>query len=125
MKLFSKSSQRRRWRPTGTLVTDDLFYACRPQLPDRETFKGTLLHSAAWPDNGMEQLAGKRVAVIGNGASAVQLVPAIVNEVDKLDFFFRTAGWMGGKPRESHRFSRCCQTRIVILIFSPSSVAEG
>ncbi|ORY90729.1 alpha/beta hydrolase fold-domain-containing protein [Leucosporidium creatinivorum] len=69
-----------------------------PQLPGRELYKGTLLHSAAWPEGGMEQLAGKRVACIGNGASAVQLVPSIVNAVGNLDFYFRTPGWMGGKP---------------------------
>jgi len=42
-------------------------------LPHREEYKGLLLHSAAWPKGAEKDLIGKRVAVIGNGASAVQL----------------------------------------------------
>lgn len=59
-----------------------------PSIPGRETFAGEAFHSATW-DHGVE-LAGKRVAVIGTGASAIQFVPAIQPEVASLRLFQRT-----------------------------------
>jgi hypothetical protein len=46
-----------------------------PQIQDLQSFQGPLLHSAAWNNN--VDLTGKRVAVIGNGSSGIQLVTAI------------------------------------------------
>jgi cation diffusion facilitator CzcD-associated flavoprotein CzcO len=46
-----------------------------PAIPGRETFEGTMLHSANWDDS--IQLESKRVAVIGSGSSGVQIVPNI------------------------------------------------
>lgn len=46
-----------------------------PAIPNREQFKGQMLHSANWDDS--IQLQGKRVGVIGSGSSAVQIVPNI------------------------------------------------
>ncbi|KAF8891242.1 hypothetical protein BD779DRAFT_190760 [Infundibulicybe gibba] len=51
-----------------------------PDIPGIENFKGQLFHSADWPDN--VDLRGKRVAVVGSGASAIQFVPIIAKEVD-------------------------------------------
>ncbi len=68
----------------------------RPQIPDfkgLETFRGKTLHSARWDKN--YDLKGKRVAVIGTGASAVQIVPTIAKEVEHLTVFQRTAAWLG------------------------------
>ncbi|PRC54401.1 4-hydroxyacetophenone monooxygenase, partial [Mycobacterium sp. ITM-2017-0098] len=62
----------------------------RPNLPDfpgRETFSGPSFHSAAW-DHSVD-LAGKRVALIGAGASGFQIAPAIADTVDHLDVFQR------------------------------------
>ncbi len=67
----------------------------RPQIPQfkgLETFGGKTLHSARW-DTGYD-LKNKRVAVIGTGASAVQLVPTIAPEVAHLTVFQRTAAWL-------------------------------
>lgn len=67
----------------------------RPKFPDtpgRETFAGIQVHSAEWQP-GIE-LAGKRVAVVGTGASAYQIVPAIVDEVSSLTVFQRSSPWM-------------------------------
>ncbi|MCY7375135.1 MAG: NAD(P)/FAD-dependent oxidoreductase [Pyrinomonadaceae bacterium] len=67
----------------------------RPQLPDIrgiETFQGKTLHSARWESN--YDLKGKRVAVVGTGASAVQIVPAIASDVSHLTIFQRTAAWI-------------------------------
>ena len=70
----------------------------RPQIPDFKglhTFHGKTLHSARWDVN--YDLKGKRVAVIGTGASAVQIVPTIAPEVAHLTVFQRTAAWLGNR----------------------------
>lgn len=67
----------------------------RPKYPDvagRESFAGIQMHSAEW-DNGVD-VTGKRVAVIGTGASAYQIVPAIVDQVSALTVFQRSSPWM-------------------------------
>lgn len=66
----------------------------RPRLPDikgRERFKGPAFHSAQWRHD--VDLAGKRVAVIGTGASAYQFVPEIAGKVKSLTVFQRTPPW--------------------------------
>ncbi len=71
----------------------------RPKLPDiagRETFSGPSFHSAQW-DHSID-LAGKRVAVIGTGASAVQFVPEIAEQVAELKVFQRTPAWFVPVP---------------------------
>lgn len=68
----------------------------RPKLPDipgRESFSGSSFHSAQWdPDQAIE---GKRIAVIGTGASAFQIVPTIAERVRQLVVFQRSPAWMG------------------------------
>lgn len=63
-----------------------------PVLPGAETFAGPAFHSAQW-DHDVD-LAGKRIAVIGTGASAIQFVPAIVDRVAALTVFQRTPPWV-------------------------------
>lgn len=66
----------------------------RPRLPDikgRETFAGPAFHSAQWRHD--VDLTGKRVAVIGTGASAYQFVPEIAPKVAQLTVFQRTPPW--------------------------------
>jgi cation diffusion facilitator CzcD-associated flavoprotein CzcO len=67
-----------------------------PELEGRASFEGRLFHSAKW-DHDFD-LRGKRVAVIGTGASAIQFVPEIAPEVEKLQVFQRTAPWIAPKP---------------------------
>src|SRR4051812_5685397 len=67
-----------------------------PDLPGLAGFPGEVFHSARW--NHGYDLAGKRVAVIGTGASAVQFVPRIVPDVARLHLFQRTAQWVLPKP---------------------------
>src|SRR3982751_2576216 len=70
----------------------------RPKIPPfkgLESFKGRALHSARW-DRGYD-LRGKRVAVIGTGASSIQIVPAIAPVVDQLTVFQRTAAWVSDR----------------------------
>jgi cation diffusion facilitator CzcD-associated flavoprotein CzcO/acetyl esterase/lipase len=95
--------QARRWRlrtTTGeTVEVDVLITACGqlsrpalPAIPGIERFAGTAFHSARW-DHSCD-LAGKRVAVIGTGASAIQFVPEIARRVERLHLFQRSAPWV-------------------------------
>ena len=71
----------------------------RPVLPDisgRDTFRGKAMHSARW-DHGYS-LEGKRVAVIGTGASAIQIIPSIGGSVGAMSVFQRTPSWVMPKP---------------------------
>lgn len=63
-----------------------------PELSGIENFKGTTFHSAEW-DHSVD-LTGKRVAVIGTGASAIQFVPEIADKVAALDLYQRTPAWV-------------------------------
>jgi cation diffusion facilitator CzcD-associated flavoprotein CzcO len=62
-----------------------------PDIPGVEAFAGTTVHTARWDES--LDLRGRRAAVIGTGASAVQLVPAIAPEVAELTVFQRTPIW--------------------------------
>lgn len=67
-----------------------------PALPGRDSFAGAMFHTARWrPD---VDLRGKRVAVVGTGASSIQVVPAIVDMVGSLTVFQRSAPYVVGKP---------------------------
>jgi cation diffusion facilitator CzcD-associated flavoprotein CzcO len=67
-----------------------------PELPGLAGFGGEVFHSSAW-NHGFD-LAGKRVAVVGTGASAVQFVPEIQPVAGRLHVFQRTAQWVLPKP---------------------------
>jgi cation diffusion facilitator CzcD-associated flavoprotein CzcO len=91
-----------RWRLTtdrGDLCADVVISATgplsQPRLPDvpgLDTFRGDAFHSAAWRHD--VDLTGKRVAVIGSGASALQIVPRIQPQVGRLFLFQRSAPWV-------------------------------
>lgn len=72
----------------------------RPKIPEisgQDTFAGPTWHSAHWDHT--TPLVGKRVAVVGTGASAYQIVPAIADQVASLAVFQRTPPWMLPTPR--------------------------
>ncbi|MEV0797822.1 NAD(P)/FAD-dependent oxidoreductase [Kribbella sp. NPDC050281] len=83
---------------TQALVTGvgSLHEPKRPDLPSLDSFAGTTFHSAQW--NHDHDLHGRNVAVIGTGASAIQFVPRIAEEVAQLDVYQRTAPWVMSKP---------------------------
>ncbi|MBV8463800.1 MAG: NAD(P)/FAD-dependent oxidoreductase, partial [Acidimicrobiales bacterium] len=71
----------------------------RPFVPDidgKESFAGPSFHSARWEHD--VDLAGKRVVMIGAGASGFQIAPTIAPEVEQLTVFQRTAQWMFPNP---------------------------
>ena len=101
----------RRWsvqvrRPDGQLeiiqaaaVISAVGQLNRPKLPDiagRDSFTGLSMHSGQWRDG--TDLTGLRVAVIGTGASAFQIVPTVAGDVEHLTVFQRSAPWMFPNP---------------------------
>jgi cation diffusion facilitator CzcD-associated flavoprotein CzcO len=73
-----------------------------PKLAGLETFTGETFHSARW--NHGHDLTGRRVAVIGTGASAIQFIPQIASKVASLTVFQRTAPWV--MPRADRPITR-------------------
>jgi cation diffusion facilitator CzcD-associated flavoprotein CzcO len=67
-----------------------------PEIPGLEKFGGVTVHTARWDPE--LDLHGRRVAIIGTGASAVQVIPAIAPEVEHLTVFQRTPIWCLPKP---------------------------
>lgn len=63
-----------------------------PPFPGYESFEGTLLHTSRWPREGVDY-AGKRVGVIGTGATGVQIIPAMAADAGHLYTFQRTPGY--------------------------------
>ncbi|WP_059005689.1 flavin-containing monooxygenase [Streptomyces specialis] len=73
-------------------------FLSQPRTPDIdgiETFRGMIVHSADWDDSC--ELAGRRVAVIGTGATAVQLIPEVAREAAELTVYQRTPIWVTPK----------------------------
>ncbi|MFQ6392001.1 flavin-containing monooxygenase [Nocardia sp. KC 131] len=80
---------------TADTVVSAVGALCEPALPDIKgigNFKGEVFHSARW--NHDADLTGKRVAIIGTGASSIQIVPSIAPKVAHLDVYQRTAPWL-------------------------------
>jgi cation diffusion facilitator CzcD-associated flavoprotein CzcO len=72
-----------------------------PDLPGLDRFGGSVMHSARWHHD--VAIDGQRVAVIGTGASAIQIVPAIAPTVGHLDVFQRSPAWI--MPRDDEPFT--------------------
>lgn len=105
------SEERRKWQvdtSAGSHEADILVTACGqlsvpkvPPLPGLEGFEGPAFHTAEWRHD--VDLAGKRVALIGTGCSAIQVGPAIQPEVAQLDVYQRSPGWTLAKG--DHEYS--------------------
>jgi cation diffusion facilitator CzcD-associated flavoprotein CzcO len=78
-----------------------------PKIRGLETFAGRAFHSSEWDER--YDLTGKRVAVIGTGASAIQIVPNIAGKVQQLYLFQRTPSWI--LPRMDRAFSDKTKSR--------------
>ncbi|WP_063005316.1 flavin-containing monooxygenase [Nocardia salmonicida] len=76
---------------TGVLTRPKL-----PDIPGIESFAGTVMHTSRWDHR--QDLRGKRVAIIGTGASAVQVIPEIASQVEHLTVFQRTPIWCLPRP---------------------------
>lgn len=74
-------------------------FLSQPKMPDIDgvdTFAGKVIHTSAWDDD--YDLTGRRAAVIGTGATAVQLIPEVAKQVAELTVFQRTPIWVSPKP---------------------------
>ncbi|GCB48547.1 NAD(P)/FAD-dependent oxidoreductase [Streptomyces sp. NL15-2K] len=119
VKTMTWDSQKLRWdieTSTGSLCADLVVSATGPlsdpripDIPGLDSFPGKVFHSARWDHD--YDLRGKRVAMVGTGASAIQIVPAVQPLVDKLTLFQRTPPWVmprvdrpiSGAERALHR----------------------
>jgi cation diffusion facilitator CzcD-associated flavoprotein CzcO len=85
------------WRPRAVVsAAGALHLPAYPDIPGAERFGGISFHSARWDQSC--DLAGKRVAVIGTGASAIQFVPEIAKQAAQLTVFQRTPPWIHPRP---------------------------
>lgn len=118
-------------------ATGGLSQPVYPNIPGIDDFEGNLFHSARWDHD--YDLKGKKVGVIGTGASAIQFVPEIAPDVEKLHLFQRTPPWVLSKPdraiseRERERFRRrpfwqrlwrralywFLEMRVIVFVFFP------
>lgn len=92
-----------------------------PNFEGRDRFEGEQMHSAAWRSE--VSLKDKRVAVVGTGASAIQLVPRIADEVASLNVFQRTAPWVF--PKNKTGTARWSQRLFKVLPVSQPLIRQG
>ena len=85
-----------------------------PDIPGLDCFQGARFHSARWRHDC--DLTGKRVAVIGNAASAIQFIPQIAPRVGHLSIFQRSANWMLPRGDRAYRaWEKWCFTHVPLL----------
>ncbi len=93
------------------VATGQLHKPSIPRIEGAETFGGHTFHSALWDHD--YDLTGKRVAVVGTGASAVQFVPEIADQTRKLTIFQRTGNWF--LPRKNHAYPRAFKALVRVV----------
>lgn len=91
--VWTVSAGRKRFRArTVVLASGPLPDASFPAIPGLESYAGRKIHSARWDHD--YDFSGKKIAVIGTGASAVQIVPELVKQAGFVKVFQRTPGWV-------------------------------
>ncbi|NMO02393.1 NAD(P)/FAD-dependent oxidoreductase [Gordonia sp. TBRC 11910] len=95
------SVHRSRYVISGTGLTSTANW---PKFEGIETFRGELVHTTEWPDD--YDMSGKRIAIIGTGATCIQLAPELAKVAGKLSVFQRTPIWVSPKPGEDHEYSK-------------------
>lgn len=96
------STTRGTWRSRFVInASGPLAHPQIPDFPGRDTFEGPAFHTNDWRQD--VELRGKRVAVVGSGASAAQVIPAIADDTEHLHVFQRTPHWV--LPRHDIVFS--------------------
>lgn len=91
----------RQWEADALIVaTGQLHQPAIPRLPGNEEFQPRAFHSSRWDHD--YDMSGKRVAVIGTGASAIQFIPAVAEQASRLFVFQRTGNWF--LPRRNRRY---------------------
>ena len=86
-------ASRKRFRArTVILASGPLPDSSFPDIRGLDSYRGHKIHSARWDHD--YDFAGKRVAVIGTGASAIQIIPELVKQAEFVKVFQRTPGWV-------------------------------
>jgi cation diffusion facilitator CzcD-associated flavoprotein CzcO len=101
----------------GVIEAEVLVLACGrltepavPDVPGLDTFPGAVFHSARWNHDAV--LAGARVAVVGTGASAVQMVPELARIAERVTLFQRTPAWI--VPRDARSYAQAERDRFAV-----------
>src|SRR5947209_6322287 len=103
------ASDGREWRADAVVIaTGQLHRPGIPGLAGAESFAGHTFHSAAWDHD--YSMKGRRVAVIGTGASAVQLIPEVAREAEQLYVVQRSGNWL--LPRRNRAYPKPVRTAI-------------
>ena len=80
-----------------------------PNWPGLDTFRGPAFHTARWEHE--HDLAGRRVAVVGTGSSAIQIVPEIARTAGEVLLFQREPGWVMPKGERDYTAQECAALR--------------
>lgn len=105
------------------LATGALHEPSVPDLPGLESFRGNVFHTARWPDDDRDAIDGRRVAVLGTGASSVQVVPQLAGRARHLTVLQRTPAWV--IPKADRPISRREQTLLQRLPLLRKAVRAG
>jgi monooxygenase len=101
VELEGKNGARRR-TTAGFLYLGSGYYDYddphNPEFKGREAFKGQIVHPQFWPEK--LDYAGKRVVIIGSGATAVTILPAMADKTAHITMLQRTPTWMGARPQK-------------------------
>jgi cation diffusion facilitator CzcD-associated flavoprotein CzcO len=106
---------------TATYLVTATGFLSQPKMPDIEgidTFQGKVIHTTAWDDS--YDLTGKRAAIIGTGATAVQLIPEVAKQVADLTVYQRTAIWVS--PKSDAGIPKVVQKAFAALPFTQKAV---
>ncbi len=104
-----RSADGRSWAADAVIVaTGQLCQPAIPRLAGAEQFRGRAFHSACWDHS--YDLEGKRVAVIGTGASAIQFIPEVAEQAARLYVLQRTGNWF--LPRRNRPYPRAARVLI-------------
>lgn len=97
LRLATKDGEETLVAPILVSAVGQISVAKLPEIKGLESFGGPLFHSSRWP-KGLD-LKGKKVAIVGTGASSMQIAPCIADEVAELTIFQRSPQWARAIPR--------------------------
>jgi monooxygenase len=111
-----------RWLYTGTGYYD-YEGGFRPVFPGEDDFAGQLIHPQAWPED--LDYDGKEVVVIGSGATAVTMIPAMADRVKRITMLQRSPGYIVPVPQRNHVYmalQKVLPTRVAHRIMRKAAV---